>query len=290
MVIGLDVTHPSPGSSDTAPSVAALVSSVDKYMAQFPAQIRVQAARQERIDSLGILLKSALDRWKLHNKQYPENILVCRDGVSEGQYAMVRDNELKDLRDMARTVYSPEQTKQGLPRFTVVVVGKRHNTRFYPATADGQDKRGNPAPGTVVDRGVTELLCWDFFLQSHQAIQGTARPAHYYVLYDDIFRRRGVPASQNAKQFSHAADAFESLMHSMCYMYGRATRAVSICPPAYYADIACERARCYLSGLFDPTEAESVLSGDSGSSARIRDELTAKTSVHKNLANTMFYI
>ena len=33
-------------------------------------------------------------------------------------------------------------------------------------------------------------------------------------------------------------------------MFGRATKAVSLCPPAYYADILCERARVYLSGLF----------------------------------------
>lgn len=31
-----------------------------------------------------------------------------------------------------------------------------------------------------------------------------------------------------------------------CYGFGRATKAVSICPPAYYADILAERGRCYL--------------------------------------------
>ena len=29
-------------------------------------------------------------------------------------------------------------------------------------------------------------------------------------------------------------------------MYARATRSVSLVPPAYYADLACERGRCYL--------------------------------------------
>jgi eukaryotic translation initiation factor 2C len=39
----------------------------------------------------------------------------------------------------------------------------------------------------------------------------------------------------------------------MCYLFGRATKAISICPAAYYANLVCERARCYLSKLFDAT-------------------------------------
>ena len=54
----------------------------------------------------------------------------------------------------------------------------------------------------------------------------------------------------------------------MCYLFGRATKAVSICPPAYYADLVCERARCYLSNLFDAsagaTPGGSVLEGGGG--------------------------
>lgn len=40
MVVGRDVTHPSPGSADSAPSVAAIVASVDKMLGQWPANIR----------------------------------------------------------------------------------------------------------------------------------------------------------------------------------------------------------------------------------------------------------
>ena len=34
MVVGIDVTHPSPGSKETAPSVAGIVASVDSVLAQ----------------------------------------------------------------------------------------------------------------------------------------------------------------------------------------------------------------------------------------------------------------
>src|SRR5204863_7237972 len=49
MVVGIDVTHPSPGSSSNAPSVAGLVASVDQWLAQWPADLQIQTARQEMV-------------------------------------------------------------------------------------------------------------------------------------------------------------------------------------------------------------------------------------------------
>jgi eukaryotic translation initiation factor 2C len=290
MVIGLDVTHPSPGSSSTAPSVAALVSSVDSHLAQWPAQIRVQKARQEQIDGLEGLIEPALKRWQSKNSNsLPENILVCRDGVSEGQYQMVAENELKALQTACKNIYPADMTKKGLPHFTVLIVGKRHNTRFYPT--DTNNDKGNPQPGTVVDRGVTELLSWDFYLQAHGALQGTARPAHYYVIHDDIFRRYGIPTQQQqSKNLQNAADALEQLMHAMCYLFGRATKAVSICPPAYYADIACERARCYLSGMFEPIGAPSVTGTSTSDTTADMTDIRSRTTPHAAIRDSMFYI
>lgn len=285
MVVGLDVTHPSPGSSPDAPSVAAIVASVDKSLGQWPADLRIQPARQEMVASLDLMLRSRLNLWKKHNGSYPANILVYRDGVSEGQYNLVLENELPALRKACRELYSPDSTKKGIPRLTIAVVGKRHHHRFYPSRAEDSDKSTNPRNGTVVDRIITEARHWDFFLQAHAAIQGTARPAHYYIIYDEIFRDTNV-----RPPFKNAADALEDLTHNMCYMFGRATKAVSICPPAYYADLVCERARCYLSRVFDPSPAvspEPSVTGGGGVSMTPDSSLVA---IHDRIRHTMFYI
>ena len=287
MVIGIDVTHPSPGSSSNAPSVAAVVASVDRWLGQWPADLRIQESRKEMVTELDGMIASRLSLWRTRGKHasLPENLLVYRDGVSEGQYDHVIEAELPLIRKACGDVYPATDTKKGLPKITIVIVGKRHHTRFYPTKEADADRSGNPKNGTCVDRGVTEPRNWDFFIQAHTAIQGTARPAHYYVVLDEIFTKRKVaPPHQNA------ADVLEDLTHSMCYLFGRATKAVSICPPAYYADIICERARCYLSGLFDmatpsATPAQSVVGGGGLEEPRTEDVL-----VHPNLRNTMFYI
>jgi hypothetical protein len=287
MLVGIDVTHPSPGSASNAPSVAAIVASVDKHLGQFPADIRIQAGRQEMVADLDGLLKSRLHNWaQNNNRALPENIIVYRDGVSEGQYPIVLNEELPLLKKACREVYPATETAKGMPRISIIVVSKRHHTRFYATSdADADDRSKNPPNGTVVDRGVTEARDWDFFLQAHKALQGTARPAHYFTVWDEIFHNK-----TPKKSLANAADVLEDLTHRLCYLFGRATKAVSICPPAYYADLVCERARRYLSDVFDAspgqTPAASVLEGEGGA-APIN---FANVRLHANVRNTMFYI
>ena len=192
VVVGVDVTHPSPGYASTAPSVAGMVASVDRWLGQWPADLRIQESRREMVSELDSMLKSRLHLWKTQGKHnvYPDNLLVYRDGVSEGQYATVLDTELPLLRKACAELYPLPGTKKGLPHITIIIVGKCYHTRFYPAVPSDADRSSNPKNGTVVDRGVTEARNWDFFLQSHTALQGTARPAHYYIVLDEIFAKR----------------------------------------------------------------------------------------------------
>ena len=193
-------------------------------------------------------------------------------------------HELPALRQACKNLYPADATKKGFPRLSIIIVGKRHNTRFYPVRRDDADRSSNPQNGTVVDRGVTEARNWDFFLQAHTAIQGTARPAHYYIVHDEIFR-----AGRVASPFQNTADVVEDLMHNLCYLFGRATKAVSSCPPAYYADLVCDRARCYLSGVFNATPTAST-GGSTTSTTTVAAADPNLVRIHDRVRNSMFYI
>ncbi|KAI1099765.1 Piwi-domain-containing protein [Jackrogersella minutella] len=246
MIVGIDVTH-SP--AQNAPSIAGMVASIDENLGQWPAILQQQKKKgEEMVAELQHMLTTRLKLWFAKHRRYPSKILVYRDGVSEGQYKLVRSKELPQLEEACAKLYPRGQP----PKLTIVVVGKRHHMRFYDAS-------GNPAPGTVVDRGVTEALSWDFFLQPHKPFKGTARPAHYFVVHDQIFRDR---------YGSGAANKLETFTLGLCYVFGRTTGAVSICTPAYYADIVCQRARCYAD---DSTGLGNLV-------------------VHDRLKDTMFYI
>lgn len=282
MLLGIDVTHPSPGSSKSAPSVAGMVASIDKHLGQWPGILSMQEKpRQEMVSNLKEMLKQHLANWKSLGKHanLPENIVVYRDGVSEGQYADVLKDELPLLRDACRETYPADATKKNLPRISIIIVGKRHHTRFYPRDSKDMDRGGNCKPGTVVDRGITEEGFWDFFLQSHAAIQGTARPAHYVVVLDEIFRSR---AKATKQRDPFPANELERITQALCYSYSRATKAVSICTPAYHADILCERSRRYMADLFEGTVSDEASTVGAADADGVR--------IHDRLKNTMFYI
>ncbi|KAI1472880.1 Piwi-domain-containing protein [Daldinia caldariorum] len=271
MVLGYDVTHPTnlAGGSDGLPSLVGMVSSIDKDLGQWPAAAWSQTGKVEMLnETLREKFASRLDLWRFHNKDLPQNIIIFRDGVSEGQFDLVKEKELPYIRQACASKYPANQQ----PRISIIVSVKRHHTRFYPTDPGHTTNSRNIKSGTVVDRGVTQAAVWDFFLTAHQAIKGTARPAHYTVILDEIFR---------ASFGSEAANALEALTHEMCYLFGRATKAVSICPPAYYADIVCTRQRLYLDDYFERAETQSTTSSVS---------TVVAPDIHRNLANTMYYI
>lgn len=74
-----------------------------------------------------------LKYWTEQNDgQLPENIIFYRDGVGETQFEMVKDVEFPQIRQAFKEV-AKDDTKS--VKITLLVVGKRHNTRFYPADA-----------------------------------------------------------------------------------------------------------------------------------------------------------
>lgn len=92
------------------------------------------------------------------------------------------------------------------------------------------------------------------------------------------------------------ADTIQNETHKASYMYARATKAVSIVPPVYYADLACQRARLYLGRLMRDVEAaprrEKGTREDTDERLRVYQEAEKLfgEGVHPDLKDTMFYI
>ncbi|OAF70228.1 Protein argonaute 1 [Intoshia linei] len=231
MFIGADVTHPPAG--DTAkPSIAALVASMDAHPSRYAASVRVQSNRQEHIQDMSSMVEELLLHFYRSTQYKPERIIIYRDGVSEGQFSTVLLHELKQIR---RACINLEHGYQ--PGITFIIVQKRHHTRLF--CADGKDQTGkskNIPAGTTVDIGITHPTEFDFFLCSHAGIQGTSRPSHYHVLWDDN---------------NLSSNELQMLTYQLCHTYVRCTRSVSIPAPAYYAHLVAFRARYHLVEMID---------------------------------------
>ena len=103
----------------------------------------------------------------------------------------------------------------------MIVASKRHHIRFFPKErSPAADKNMNPCPGVLVEKDVTHPFEYDFYLNSHSAIQGTARPTHYHVLMDEA----NIPPNE-----------LQNMIYEHCYQYMRSTTPVSLC--AYLAPL-----------------------------------------------------
>ncbi|CAO3587528.1 unnamed protein product [Absidia cylindrospora] len=263
IIFGADVTHPGPGEINR-PSIAALTASMDSTASKYASSIRIQAGRTEIIADLGNMVKDMLKMFFGNCGFKPQQILFYRDGVSEGQFSQVLDQEVAAIHAACASL-----EKGYRPTVTFIVVQKRHHTRFFPIDPRYSDKSGNCQPGTVVDSDIVHPFEFDFYLQSHAGLLGTSRPVHYHVIYDD-------------NKFT--SDSLQELTYRLCYMYGRCTSSVSLCPPVYYAHLLAARARCHRkSENWDDSNATS-------DSLDVDSQIANFASVHGGLQKTMYFM
>ncbi|KAJ7747645.1 argonaute-like protein [Mycena maculata] len=286
MMVGIDVTHPGPTSREGSPSIAAVVASVDANFVQFPASLRIQKPdlnreSKEMLSELRDMLVERLLVYEKKNKVLPQRIIVFRDGVSEGQFdIVVQEEKAQILEAFEKLSTKARGPKPYRPSVSIVICGKRHHARFYPTSSNLADRNGNTQPGTVVDKGVTAVFDFDFYLQAHAGLQGTVRPTHYTVVYDEL---------------NLTADELQKGSNDFSYLYARATKAVSLIPAAYYADLACERGRCYLNDFMVDDKTTS-----SGRGKIDREEERQRVfnaarqawgeGIHADIRDSMFYI
>jgi len=230
MVVGADVSHPAPGAaSSEAASFAAITVSADPGFVKYWAEVQTNGNRVEMIttsnieDYFGNMARNWIQR--LGQGRAPKRVLYIRDGVSEGQYGAVINEEVRDMKECFKRLGCKE-----LPAFTVVIAGKRHHIRFFPDVGKG-DRNNNPLPGTLVEAGCTHPFEFDFYLCSHVAIKGTARPIHYQCILNE--------------GDWHAAE-LQQFIFEHSYHYVRSTTPVSLHPAVYYAHLAADRSRAHV--------------------------------------------
>ncbi|KAJ7960428.1 Protein argonaute like [Quillaja saponaria] len=231
IIIGMDVSHGSPGHSDI-PSIAAVVSSREwPLISKYRASVRTQSPKVEMIDSLfkkvsekddeGIIRELLLDFYLSSGKRKPDNIIIFRDGVSESQFNQVLNIELDQIIEACKFL-----DEKWSPKFVVIVAQKNHHTKFFQSGSPD-----NVPPGTIIDNKICHPRNNDFYLCAHAGMIGTTRPTHYHVLLDDI---------------GLSADDLQELVHSLSYVYQRSTTAISVVAPICYAHLAATQIGTFL--------------------------------------------
>ncbi|KAI4363779.1 hypothetical protein MLD38_019952 [Melastoma candidum] len=265
LILGMDVSHGSPGQSDV-PSIAAVVGSrCWPLISRYRACVRSQSPKLEMIDALykpledgfddGIIGELLMDFYLSCNGRKPTQIIVFRDGVSESQFNQVLNIEIKQIVQAYLHLGDGEP-----PKFTVIVAQKNHHTKLFLANASE-----NVPPGTVVDTKIVHPRNYDFYMCAQAGMIGTSRPAHYNVLVDEI---------------GFSPDGLQNLIHCLSYVYQRSTTAISIVAPICYAHLAAQQTSQFIK-FEDSSETSSGQKG-----AEAVQELPR---LHARVKSSMFF-
>ncbi|XP_039004777.1 protein argonaute 4-like [Hibiscus syriacus] len=269
IILGMDVSHGSPGQSDV-PSIAAVVSSRQwPLISRYRAAVRTQSPKLEMIDSLfkpsgkdddGIMREALLDFYSSSGKRKPDQIIIFRDGVSESQFNQVLNKELDQVIEACKFL-----DESWDPKFVVIVAQKNHHTKFFQ-----QGSPDNVQPGTVIDRSVCHPKNNDFYLCAHAGMIGTTRPTHYHILLDQV---------------GFSADDLQELVHSLSYVYQRSTTAISVVAPICYAHLAASQLGQFMK-FEDASETSSSHGGVTAPGAIAVPQLPR---LKENVSSSMFF-
>uniref|UniRef100_A0A0R3S6U7 Piwi domain-containing protein n=1 Tax=Elaeophora elaphi TaxID=1147741 RepID=A0A0R3S6U7_9BILA len=124
LFIGIDITH-SHSIDPWAPSIAAIVGSVNISATRYAASLKIQQPRTEVVSYIVDALRTRIMEFCTKTGCKPQHIVLFRDGVADSQFLDVMNVELLCLKT---AVHQLDQLYH--PTVSYVVVQKRHHTRF----------------------------------------------------------------------------------------------------------------------------------------------------------------
>lgn len=271
--------------------------------------ITIQPSRLEVVACMNEMVIKLLKQFEDKHGLLPERLITLRDGISEGQFPQVIATEVAAIRLACEHFgpdYKPALTfitcgkrhKISLfPKERVNADAKtgnvRSGVRYSPPIASAHanfrltdDRRHGDRVALhlrLVSLDALPLLVrhsrWTRrllrrYTQSHASLLGTGRrysqfhaqsnrcgtdrrlrSSHYTVLLDDS---------------GFSADQLQQLVFNLCFTYARATRAVSVATPAFYASRRASAISVFPARSSVPLPAWSYLTNSPAQSARAR--------------------
>ncbi|CAP25983.2 Protein CBG05516 [Caenorhabditis briggsae] len=166
-------------------------------------------------------LRHSLQKARRARNMRAEKVVIYFNGISEGQLAMVNE------------VYAPQciETFQSLrkdyaPELIILAASKTHNERLYLDSVSHNRGVHNLPIGTIVDTTIVSPVFNEFYHVGAKAIQGTAKPVKYTVVY----------SNRPVKM-----EWVEGLTNTLCHEHQIIKSPISIPVPLYIAAECAKR-------------------------------------------------
>lgn len=188
----------------------AFVSSMDQWKSSgyYFSKTLPHQTDEELAESFGKATVEAVETYWSHHNTMPSGIIVYR-GKTEEDKAF---EEVKVLREMLNPIFTEHSAKLEM---VFVIVDKDDPARFFV-------NKDSPPPGTVVDRSVTTLDRFDFFLIAEKVSKTEiATPIYYHVIENSM---------------RECADEVQRITYDQCHMNFSCRRVCGVPAVSQYAE------------------------------------------------------
>ncbi|KAK0410102.1 hypothetical protein QR680_004945 [Steinernema hermaphroditum] len=227
LYIGFQVSHAAPLSPEEIamgvvprqPTVIGAAGNITKEPAAFVGDIMFQTPRSDDMEiAMKKLVKEFAERYKAAVGCPPSEVVIYRNGASEGQFVNLLRAEVPAIRTALK------EAGAGTAKLTLMVVSKLHNVRLMPSAMrpGGKAPEQNVKPGTVVDTTIVHPSFAEFYLNSHQTLQGSAKTPKYTVMVDDSqFQMSYLELMTYVLSYGHQIVGLPTSLPTPAYVAGR---------------------------------------------------------------------
>lgn len=228
MVIGIDIFGKISGPGI---SVAALVSTVDRHFSRYHTQSSFIKDQDNFVEEISkMFYKSIVNFAGVNKNTFPNNIIVYREGISQGMRKKTKETEVKAMEDAINKIKKEKkiEDKKKL-NLIFITVSKSNGTKFFGRGGGRYDTGGigNPVAGSYVYKDVCKDVS-EFFLVSQKPGKGLSSPSNYYILHNDVSNKELI----DAKEVRHMV---ATLSFKLCYLYFNTVGSIKIPAPIHYA-------------------------------------------------------
>ncbi|KAK0418513.1 hypothetical protein QR680_013605 [Steinernema hermaphroditum] len=253
--------------ADQIPAVIGVAANIKSDPGDFVGDCLFQKARRDnKIVVLQPVIRTFVKAFMEKRGCPPKDIVIYRNGSVEGQFYDTLELELMMIRTVTQSL--------GIqPGVTLIATQKMHNVRLMPRNIDARDKPSaqNVKPGTAVDQYATHPAFKEFYLNSHVALQGTARVPRYTVLQDDA---------------NMSMDEVEHLTYGLSFGHQIVNSATSMPTPVMVAGCYAERGLAMFGATLRDFSGQPNNGSTSGSP---QSNMSADTLDYNDLANSLSY-
>lgn len=228
MVIGIDIFGKIQG---PGMCVCALASTVDRHFARYQTQTVFVENEESLIEGLRKMFKkSVMSFASVNRNNFPNNIIIFREGISQGMRKKTKEKEVGALLEVIGEIKKEKSIqKEEKLNLIYITVSKSNGTKFFGKGGGRYNSGGlgNPLAGSYVYKSVCKDVN-EFFLVSQKPGKGLSAPSNYYILHNDVSDKKLV----KAEDIRHMV---ATLAFKLCYMYFNTVGSIKIPAPIHYA-------------------------------------------------------